>query len=216
MEKMHIDVTSLAGFFISLFEETGWRYSCNRTKIGKLLSIVAFEYACNDKKLIDDDIYIYHDCGTSIPYATFGLDNILYCPGHCCDDKEYITSELNGYIVDTTTSRKMRDLVQSFCNSIEVPIVTKLDNDIIENLKSVFRRFGSYSTEDLGKMLCKIVDMQKDKSDGIVDLEQIKHNINYMFFSKDYKGNDIVTYLFFKQDKPINIQENNVKCKVKK
>jgi len=37
-----------------------------------------------------------------------------------------------------------------------------------------------------------------------------------MFFSKDYKGNDIVTYLFFKQDKPINIQENNVKCKVKK
>ena len=53
METRFYCFTDIVDYLISLFYKTNKKYSCSRTKIGKLLSILEFKYA-RMKTLVDD------------------------------------------------------------------------------------------------------------------------------------------------------------------
>ena len=77
MTELHADLKEIANYFIELFKATGSKYSCSRTKLSKLISIVAFVYAKKDEKLFDEKIYKYKTdsvdefCGTGIQELIF-------------------------------------------------------------------------------------------------------------------------------------------------
>jgi hypothetical protein len=59
MEKMHANLRECMNYLIQLFYKTDKRYSCTRSKISKLLSILAFKYAVYSIQLFDEKIFRY-------------------------------------------------------------------------------------------------------------------------------------------------------------
>lgn len=72
MQNSNLRLKEITYYLIQQFYKTGEKYSCTQTKLGKLLSILAFKYARNGQKLFDTPIYKYPPrCGTLIKALTF-------------------------------------------------------------------------------------------------------------------------------------------------
>ena len=78
MEKMNVNLEQAANYLIQLFYKTGKKYSCTRTKIGKLLSIVAFSYARKNSLCFNEKIFKYDECGTIINELEAHVDREIY------------------------------------------------------------------------------------------------------------------------------------------
>ena len=87
-------------YLLEYFKKTGEKYSCSRTKIGKLLSIVAFVYARKDVRIFKEEIHKYNDCGTSIDELRSFVPLNLYRNSTYLDNKVSISDDLS---IDNTT-----------------------------------------------------------------------------------------------------------------
>ena len=174
---MNIDILQATNYLISLFYRTEKKYSASRTKIGKLMSIVAFIYARMGIKLFEEHIFRYDNCGTIIPKLN-KLSIDIYVFYHYDDDKEYINDD---FFIDYEMPETYKDFK-------DVPEDVKL---VIED---VFRNFGAYSQVNLGDCLNKIVYLDGFvDSDDVVILEELKDLEMYNF--NDEKDKDVINYL---------------------
>lgn len=181
--EIHANLNESANYLIQLFYKTEKKYSCSRTKIGKLLSIVAFIYAKNGKKLFDEIILKYDNCGTSINELKSFVDRDVYIQFQYADDCQYIDDEFN--------------------NNELVLEKHKESSSIDENLKSeienVFRNFGSFSAYHLGQFINPIVNLpQMVNENNEIQLHMIP-TINVGSFSDEIlneKNNVLVKLLF--------------------
>ena len=192
MERMNESLKYTTNYLISLFYRTDCRYSCSRTKIGKLLSIVAFSYACENRQLFAQPIYRYDDCGTGIRELKFwmGIEEYSFFGSNiCCDDKEMITEDFNN---DKILPNRLQ--VENF-----VPCELK------ERVENVFRQFGSYAGWELNDSLNAIAKQATHEPFGIVDLTKISSIVENMD-----QDNEIVDYL-----KSNYIKGKKVKTKIK-
>lgn len=145
MDRMNESLEDITNYLISLFYMTDCKYSCTRTKIGKLLSIIAFSYACEDKKLFDDEIYKGDKLGPIIPVLQilwFPLE--IYSFGKdekCYDDMTVINEKFNEDVEFST----------KFYNNQFLSVELK------ERVENVFRRFGAYPSVELSFLLKPIV-----------------------------------------------------------
>jgi hypothetical protein len=181
MEKMHANLRECMNYLIQLFYKTDKRYSCTRTKLGKMLSILAFKYACKGMKLFDETIYKYPNCGTSI-YETSCLFSNIYARallGENADGKKMISNvELNhmAYIPE-----RYRDI--SRCYSM-----------LKADIESLFLNFGAYSHSDLSDELNPIVEYEGIcRPDGSIDLKAIAH-----LDKNQFPNNKVIEYIFKK------------------
>lgn len=189
MEKLNVNLEQTANYMIQLFYQTGQKYSCTRTKIGKLLSIVAFVYAKKDRQIFNEVIYKYGDCGTTINELTATVDRDVYLQCDYQDDKNYIECE--------------------FDVSVPIPDKHKETDRISEEVKlivqKVFRNFGAYSAYDLGQLICPIINCKNmvginddvnlfqlfmSKYDDFAVLEDVNDKLLNYLFEYDYKGNN--------------------------
>lgn len=166
MDKMSVNLQEAANYLIQLFYQTGKRYTCGRTKLGKLLSIVAFKYAREDKQLFDEMIYRYDGCGTFINELNSYNRDIYFCLD-CEDEKEEYLDEV-----------KTRNEFE-FDRLVEIPEeYKKIDTlyiDVKETIMEVFQEFGFYTAAELGQQLrCIVEDLKISDENGRVDLQKVR------------------------------------------
>lgn len=180
MEELNVNLEQAANYLIQLFYMTGQKYSCTRTKIGKLLSIVAFVYAKKDRKVFDETIYKYSDCGTTINELTATVDRDIYLQCEYQDDKKYIECKFEP---DATIPDKHRE---TSCISKEFKLV----------VEDVFRNFGAYSAYELGQLICPIINCKNMVGiNGDVNLLQLFMS-KYDNFEVSTENDKLLNYLF--------------------
>lgn len=183
LTEIHADLNEAANYLIQLFYQTGRKYSCSRTKIGKLLSIVAFLYAKNGQKLFDETIFKYDNCGTSIHELKFFIDRDVYIQYQYDDDCQYIECKLDKN-VDILDKHKET-------NSLSEELKAEIEN--------VFRHFGSFCAYHLGQCINPIVDLPQIVNDNNEIQLHILSNISKESFangSLNAENNYLVKFLF--------------------
>ena len=169
---------SCMNYLISFFYKTDKRYSCTRTKLGKMLSILAFKYAINGVNIFDEKIHKYENCGTWINSTKFWPRDIYaHYPGQIHDDKRKISI----FSMKLTT-----DIPECYSK------IGELSPELMLDIEDLFCTFGAYSQKDLSDLLNPIVEHPEVcNEDGTINLESIK-NLNKW----DFLGNKAVEYIF--------------------
>lgn len=178
---LHTSIKEITNYLIQFFYKTEKKYSCTQTKLGKLISIIAFKYAQQGVLLFDENIYEYpKHCGTLIKALTFIPQNIY-------------TRSLYEQDCDKSTEN-----TDDFIDA-EIPVqyvcVCDLSDSIKKEIESVFRNFGSYSGDELAKNLNPIVDkIIKNDSDEL-DLSLLQ-SLEKNDYTIDQSNNKIVNYIY--------------------
>ena len=158
---LYTNLRYATNYLIQLFYRSEQRFSCTRTKIGKLLSIVAFKYARQNIRLFDEDICKYQQCGTAINELKLLLERDIYIQDNYEDSKQRIEyNEIKGNFA---------------CVPGLYLEVGTLDSNVKKAIEDVFFRFGAYSPLDLGNGLCDLVFYDGvAKDNDIIDLYKIQ------------------------------------------
>lgn len=154
MTELHVNLREAANYFIQLFYATGQKYSCSRTKLGKLLSIVAFSYALKDIELFDETIYRYDGCGTAINELKSYMDRDIYIQLKYGDDEKFISQ-----IFD-----EQKIPIQNYEQT------ESLSDDVKKQIELIFRHFGAYTAYDLGQCINCIVNYPNVTKNDEVDI----------------------------------------------
>lgn len=182
MKKIRVHIKSLTYYLVSLFFKTGRKYSCTSTKIGKILSILAFKYAYNGILLFDAEIKKYENCGTIIEDSCFWVYPDEYICGKAQNNKKYILDELKEPV----------DLPYNLYYRYEQLCQYDIPSYIKKDVEEVFRYFGAYSKEDLSEVLNPIVDMLTTECCGKIDLSKISDIIDEVA-----QDNEVIKYIKF-------------------
>ena len=182
MKELNVDLRDITNYFIQLFLRTGKRYSCTQTKLGKLISVLAFRYAINDEKLFNEVIFKYPPhCGTLIKTLTF-------------IPKDVYLRDIEKENFDTPNP-----ITDCVLDDIEIPFEYKTSEDFPSSveleIEDVFRNFGSYSGDDLAKQLNPIVDEIVNQSDNEIDLSKLK-SLDINSFSINTCNDNIIKYIY--------------------
>ena len=183
MIEKRVALREATNYLIQLFYKTGKKYSCTQTKIGKLLSILAFKYAKSGELLFDEIIYKYPlCCGTLIKDLQFIVRRSVYRRDFREADSDKISwierCELN--------------------NSAYIPFdylcVKSLEISLIRDIEDVFFRFGAYPTDELGRLLTPIADKLVAGTTNVLELSRLVGLKKNDFINAS--GNKIVEYLY--------------------
>lgn len=177
MKKTNVGIEECANYLIQLFYKTEKRYSCTRTKIGKLLSILAFKYAVQDEiSIFPWEIYRYPKCGTSIAWLNTCIDRDVYLNYPYVDSKKRISKkELNENVDIPNGYKEISNLLSRIKNDIE----------------DVFFAFGAYSQVDLSEELNPIVEYEGIcLPNGMINLD------NLIVLQDKFMGNKVLDYVF--------------------
>ena len=176
MIEINVYIEECANYLIQFFYKTEKRYSCTRTKIGKLLSILAFKYAAKDELLFLEEIYRYPNCGTAIKELRCEVERDVYINYPYEDGKKRIHKREVKANVD----------ILRMCSDTSL-----LKPEIKEDIEDVFFNFGAYSPSDLSDVLNPIVEYEGIcNSEGIIDLEKI------ILLHDKLPGNKVLDYIF--------------------
>lgn len=180
MEKLNINLKDITYYLIQLFYKTDKKYSCTQTKIGKLISILAFRYARNGKILFNESIYKYQpNCGTLIKDLAF-LPKRVYTRDLDIDDMD-----------------KEQIICDSINNVVDIPIqyikTEGLSCELEREIEELFIQFGAYPASVLGEYLNNIAD-KLISEDTKLNLEKIE-NINIEDFT-EAEINPIIKYIY--------------------
>jgi len=181
MKEVYVNLDEAINYLVELFYLTDRKFSCTRTKIGKLLSIVAFKYALEGEKLFKETIYEYNGCGTIIYEVMDRFDDgDIYTRIQYNDDCHIITKE-------------------EFKNA-EIPSEYRNYNTLSEKNKKIIRatfcRFGAYSQSELGRDITSILCVNGIVNDnGEVNLDQMSR-----LKGKDFsKKNKVIEFCLKKE-----------------
>jgi len=179
MKSAHANLRGCANYLIQLFYKTDKRYSCTRSKIGKLLSILAFKYACKGIKLFEETIDRWPNCGTFIKETRFLVPVDVYVR-----DIDAVNPDGKKMIAGVELNHNA--CIPEFHQNIS-GLLPNLKRDI----EDVFFYFGAYSQVDLSDELNPIVEYGRVcRPDGSVDLNEIAH------LDKNLFPNNVVEYIF--------------------
>lgn len=180
MNKLNVNLKEATNYLIQFFYRTGKKYSCTNTKIGKLLSIVAFVYARKGEMVFAEPVLRYSRCGSTVSGLQRFMGLEAYIAFTYQDDKQRIESELD----DMAVVPEIYKDVDSLSDSVKTVI------------EDVFRKFGSYSAFDLGQCINPIIDCDGiTKENNEIDLERIS-KLKYDSFQAGGDFLDIIDYLF--------------------
>lgn len=157
LKRMSVDIIAATDYLILQFIKSGKRYTCSRTKLGKLLTIVAFTYAVEGKLLFDEKVYKYGECGTAINEILDNYDRDIYISSHSNDDGKTVVFNSN-IILDLDESTKE-----------EYKNYEKLEYSVRRRIDDVFLNFGSYSASKLGEYVNCIINVEGLIEDGEVN-----------------------------------------------
>ncbi len=181
MTNLNINLEQATNYLIQLFYQTNVKYSCTRTKIGKMLSIVAFKYACEEKLAFNETIYKYDSCGTAIKDVMLRFkDPDIYPTYLNADDQKKVRVKFN----------KKAPIPQSFSE------IDQLSDDTKKTIESVFLSFAAFSPKKLGECLNPIVNLEGiADNDGRINVSKVG-KIKLSDFNAEENGNPVLKFLF--------------------
>ena len=183
MKKMNVNLKEAMNYFVHLFYQTEQKYSCTRTKLGKLLSILAFKFACNEEIIFDETIFKYPPCcGTRIKDLDFIIVKNIY------------VRDLTLPNFDKPSEISICELKRNLTVPPEYSAIENLSDSIINEIENVFLRFGAYPGDDLGNLLNPIVDKIIMGADCKLDILKLSK-----LSDKDFgvnQNNEIIKYLY--------------------
>lgn len=182
MIELKENLKAITYYFIKLFFLTQKKYSCTRTKLGKLISVVAFKQAVHGQRLFDEPIYKYPPlCGTLIKDLTFIPKDIYWRDS------------------DQPNPDKIAPIDECFDNSVSIPIqytdFRQPTEQIKVHIEQVFKEFGAYPADVLGKQLNPIVEKIVDTNTDEIDLSRLE-SMNIADFNISDENDKIVKYIF--------------------
>lgn len=185
LEKLNVDLISATNYLILLFFKSGQKYTCSRTKIGKLLTIVAFTYAVEKKLLFNEKVYKYGNCGTAINEILDKYDRDIYISNPIDDNEQTIS------FGDKTINDLDESIKREYGDNL------KLDISVKRRIDDVFIKFGSYSASRLGDCINCIINID----DIIINDEVQFENLYLLSQNKDLLDkisdlNPLVRYVF--------------------
>ena len=180
LKESNVYLEDCMNYLILLFYKTETKYSCSRTKLAKLLSILAFKYARKNRRIFLGSIYRYPECGTAIKELSLYCPRDVYLASGYEDDKKVIPLD---------------EMHWDIITPIEDKDFASLSSDIKKAIEDVFYNFGAYSQVQLGECLNPIVEYEGVcKPDGSINLNQIAklgiHDLN------DMGSNEVIDYIF--------------------
>lgn len=182
MLSAEANLIEAANYLIQLFYRTNQQYSCSQTKIGKLLSIAAFVCARQNRQLLNESIYKYDGCGTTIYELRFVIDRDVYIRSSYSDQETIIKDEALVPLDDVRLSIPIKYLKTA-----------SLSKDVMTIIEDVFKHFGAYSAYSIGKQLNVLVNYPNvTKINDEIDLNRI-NELKYSDFSN---ANYLIHYLF--------------------
>ena len=179
MKNLNMNLKEITYYLIQLFYKTGKKYSCTQTKLGKLLSILAFKYARNEQLLFNESISKYPPhCGTLI------------------EDLVFIPKDIYIRDLDVEDPDKLKIINEPFDDKAEIPNnymdINNLSDQVKKDIEDLFRLFGSYPASKLGEYLNPIVELTVSDDNKII-LNMIK-TISIEDFSEN-ELNEITKYI---------------------
>lgn len=182
MKKQNINLKHLTNYLIQMFYKTGQKYTCTQTKIGKLLSIIAFSYARKEEILFEEIIYKYNGCGTAINELKLLVpDRDIYIRSSYFDGQHIIEEPLKDDLFNP--------LDDSLKKYAEIGNISEELKSVVED---VFRKFGALSPRDIGQHINLIVECDGVTNiDGSINLEKISE-IDKNYFKQ---SNVLIDYL---------------------
>ena len=165
LDDKTVKLTEATNYLIQLFFKSGQRYSCTRTKIGKLLSIVAFTFAREGIRIFNEAVCKYENCGTAINELKAFVERDVYIFSSYDDNLDIKVDE---------------SLIQDNDNCIpdRYKEIGSLDKTVQDRIYDVFINFGAYSPSDLGAGLCELIKL-KDIIINDVEIDLLKiENLN--------------------------------------
>lgn len=190
MENVNANLRHVSNYMIQLFYQTEQQFTCTQTKIGKLLSILAFKYAIKDKKLFNWIIYRYKDWGTAIPdLLEFSTDRDVYLRSSYKD----LNCEIPEDIWVTRNSITNEPLNPGQFVYATYRDISLLTEEIKRDIEEVFCKFGAYCQRELGYILNPIVEYDRVTGyKNIIELDEIRK-----LKKEDFeKTNELIEYLF--------------------
>lgn len=180
MEEMNVNLIHAANYLIQMFFKTGKKYSCTRTKIGKMLTLVAFGYAQDNKQLFSEPIYKYDGCGTAIRKIMDTYDRDIYVQCGDNDNQKCIDDKFNDEFID-----------------LNYDDYATLDDDVKKRIEEVFRKFGAYSSSRLGECITLIINCPGvTEADGTINLSKICGLKRSDIQNKPSETITVINYLF--------------------
>lgn len=182
MEKLNFSLRDITNSFIQLFFKTEKKYSCTQTKLGKLVSILAFKFARNGILVFNDSIYKYlPNCGTFISALNF-IPKDIYIRDFESDDPD-----------------NMSDITEAFNEDAKIPVqytVTEtIPPQLNQEIKTIFIKFGTYPATNLGDLLNPIVNKISNGNDTEpLDILRLSSLTKNDFI--DAENNKILEYIY--------------------
>ncbi len=193
---------AIVNYLIGFFYETEKKYSCSITKIGKLLSILAFKaYIESEERILGKYVAIkkYKDCGTYIPdiFSFSDINNNIYVNAETITTRAIYEAISSGTkntadTADTTdtidtatikvdcqdTNKQIKDRVEYNKDKIPPKYILQPDELTVaekELIKTVFLEYGAFSPDELGKIIgdfCQKAAVYDEEEN--VDLEVVR------------------------------------------
>ena len=172
-----------------MFYRTGKRFTCTRTKLGKLLAIVAFKYARDGKVIFDKPVYKYDEkCGAVVSGLAMIVDRDVYLNYSYSDNTEFSEKER----IEVLLSSKR---IPTYPVPEKYKDIDDLSDDVKECIDEVFKLFGGYSAYVIGQDINDLIDIYGIvRENGRIDLNRI-HDLS----EKDVesiKKSRLIDYLF--------------------
>jgi len=202
--ESYVSLTEATNYLIQFFYKTGKKYPCSRTQISKLMSIVAFKYACKEgKKLFKETMYRYStDCGTQFHELKYYLDGTVYLCVTCCAPTEVkVGLDGNLYVCETVPSKSIPEyeIEEDQYVPSRYLCTDNLPADVKAIILEVFLNFGSYSLMELNKQITAIVEYNGitnlDKSINLSKLIALNSTAKSKLIRSN-AGNPVAAYIF--------------------
>ena len=176
----YVKLMGCANYLIQFFYKTDKKYSCTRSKIGKLLSILAFKYAVKGIELFDEPIYRWSKCGTLIKGTNRVFSDVYV--SYDMRPKQDAKKVIHPYEVNEEIN-----VPNQYEKIYEIPC------EVMKDIEDVFYNFGAYSQDDLSELLNPIVEYEGVCHGDIVDLEAIAR-----LDKNQFPDNKVVEFIFKK------------------
>lgn len=173
------NITNAANYMVKLFFNCGQKYSCNRTKLEKLLSIADIISMKKNSLLFQDHIVI-KSCGVGILNIPLPFQGDIIFGSQDEDDTEIPLSEIENILKRLEGDND------------------NMDAEDRRLIVSVFRRFGNYKPSTLGPLIDKFKDVistpNPDSDYCYIDSSKV---LSYFSCKQDLYDNNVVFKFIF-------------------
>ena len=156
-------IVGVVNYLISLYYRTDLKYCFYPAKINRLLTIYKLCSLKYNNKALKEGLIILSDGRMGAHHSIYSAFDNRFCPPTVLEeDSNEITEEIKDYESDKIyISRNYiaisQEVSRRFCYNFDIQKELEISEESRNLLELIFRKFGNYSTQELGPIIDEIV-----------------------------------------------------------